>query len=71
MTNVKGSAKERKLCRETFEIPDLGIRISFVIRISSFQSASLRFEHFYECFLRDVDFPDAFHPFFSFFLFLQ
>jgi len=36
MTNVKGSSNERKLCREIFEISDLGIRISFVIRHSDF-----------------------------------
>ena len=49
------------------------IRISFVIRYSDFviQSASLRFQHLNERLLRNVDFPDAFHPFFSFFLFLQ
>ena len=54
-------------------VSDLVIRISFVIRYSDFviQSSSLRFQHLDERLLRDVDFPDAFHPFFSFFLFLQ
>jgi hypothetical protein len=32
---------------------------------------SLRLQHFDEGFPRDVDFADAFHPLFSFFLFLQ
>src|SRR6266478_2522886 len=45
--------------------------LSFVIRVSSFQSASLRFEHLNERFLRNVNLPDAFHSFLSFFLFLQ
>jgi hypothetical protein len=36
MTNENGSSKQRKLRRETFEISDLGIRISFVIRHSDF-----------------------------------
>src|SRR5215468_8325729 len=34
-------------------------------------ACSLRFEHLDECLLRDVDLSDAFHPFFSFLLFLQ
>src|ERR1700726_3245581 len=32
---------------------------------------SLRFQHLDERFLRNVDLPDAFHSFLSFFLFLQ
>ena len=38
-----------------------GFQIRFVRRLQNFD----------EGFLRDVDFPDAFHPLFSFFLFLQ
>ena len=57
-----------------WSVSDLVIRISFVIRYSDFviqRRSSLRFQHLNERFLRNVDFPDAFHPFFSFFLFLQ
>ena len=64
---------DRKLHRRISRVSDLVIRISFVIRYSDFviQSSSLSFQHLDERLLRDVDFPDAFHPFFSFFLFLQ
>jgi hypothetical protein len=41
-------------------------RISFVIQISS-----LCFQYFNERLLRNINFPDAFHPLFSFLLFLQ
>jgi hypothetical protein len=51
----------RLICPSSFDLPS-----SFGIRDSS-----LRFEHFNERLLRNVDFPNAFHPLFSFFLFLQ
>ena len=42
---------------------------SFELR--HFKVRLLRFEHLNERLLRNVDFPDALHPFFSFFLFLK
>ncbi len=54
-------------------VSDLVIRISLVTCYSHFviQRSSLGFKHLDECLLGDVDFPNAFHPFFSFLLFLQ
>src|SRR6266496_1603325 len=42
-----------------------------VIRSSSFQSASLRFEHLNKGFLRNIDFSYALHSLLSLFLFLE
>jgi hypothetical protein len=55
-----------------FRIPSFGF--PFCIRDSDFvisKRSLLRFEHLDERLLRNVDFPDAFHAFFPFFLFLQ
>ena len=41
------------------------------IRFRHYKERSLRFQHLNERLLRNVDFPDAFHSFFSFLLFLQ
>ena len=51
----------RLICPSSFDIPSS----------SGIRACSLRFENLNECFLRNVDFPDAFHPFLSLFLFLQ
>jgi hypothetical protein len=51
----------RLICPSSFDIPSS----------SGIRACSLRFKNLDKRFLRDVDFPNAFHPFFSFLLFLE
>ena len=62
------SAKSSNLSSLILDLHESEVSPSFG---SSYQSGSLRFEHLNERLLRNVDLPDAFHPFFSFLLFLQ
>ena len=74
LTNERRSSNNRNLLRQIVSGSHLLIWVSFVIPHSDFvisKGSLLRFEHLDKRLLWNIDFSNAFHPFFSFFLFFQ